>query len=125
MIENPFLLVRAALLHCNETNLRIGLIQFLKELETEHQKAIQAIQEACTGDDDGECEDAAIPFMMDPWVVADRLFQYAWFAKAQEPLDPDEEPEGFSEDEIDEAVARWGAILNQLPETDEEEEKND
>lgn len=124
MIENQFLMLRALVLHLNETNLRAGLINFLKEMETEQDHAEEAVAEVCDGREDCDCEDAAIAHMFEPYLIADRLFQYLTFGVAKEPLDGHEEPEGgqrLPDFEIDELVERFRDQLNNDKGTTEEE----
>jgi len=116
MIENPFLTLRALILHMDSRRLKYGLINFLKEMEVEHMHAETAIGEDCDGGEDCECDDIAAAFMLEPYTIADRIFQYVTFGRAQEPLDG-HEGEVFTPDEIDRIVAEFS---EQLKDSDEE-----
>lgn len=119
MIENPFLTLRALILHMDSRRLKYGLINFLKEMEVEQGHMEIAVGEECEGDEYCECEEVASAFMLEPYTIADRIFQYVTFGRAQEPLDG-HEGEVFTPDEIDRIVAEFSEQLN---DSDEETEQ--
>lgn len=116
MIENGFITTRAMLLRCDERTLRIGLINFLKELETVWEEYTDRhSQEGC---------EAEAP-LLDPWEVADSIFQFAVFGERRdgqwEDYDLESEVESVEEmtdEEIEEELKRF---IEKMGGTNEEE----
>lgn len=136
MIENGFLTSRAAIMRASPEILRVGLVEFLKELEERHLAMRDAMEDECPGEDcEGECREVAEAFFLQPWIVADKLFQYTTFGKLLEDSEFEVDEEGsddvgshveeLSPEEIEAEVQRFRDILNHELNNDEEENKND
>lgn len=120
MMDNGFLTTRAILLRCDPKVLRLGLINFLKELEQQWEDAIEEHDEqGCWGED---CDYE--PPGLNAWQIADSIFQFSVFGERRVALDGDSvidsgltEVEELSEEEIQQEVQKFIDDLG----TDEEE----
>lgn len=101
MIENGFLTVRALVALSSPERLRLGLIEYLKELELQFDSMM-----------DLEYEEVDEETAFDPWMVADSIFQFLVFSQRREGLsEVGEQQEALTEEEIEEEVAKFIASL--------------
>lgn len=108
MIENGFLTVRALVALSSPERLRLGLIEYLKELELQFDEMMNL-------DYDEVDEDTAF----DPWMVADSIFQYLLFSQRREGFsEVEDQHAGLTQEEIEEQVAEF---LASLPKEEENE----
>lgn len=121
MMDNGFLTTRAILLRCDPKVLRLGLINFLKELEEQWNTALQehAEEDCFMG-----CE-LELPSLT-AWEIADSIFQFSVFGERRVDTDGEsvldsepEEVEELTDEEIEEEIAKF---IEKLGGTDEEEE---
>lgn len=80
MIEKDFLMARALVMNANENVLKIGIVNYLKELEKQWNDSIDT--HSIETHDPDECE-GCIP-LYTPWEVADSIAQFTFFTKRYE-----------------------------------------